>query len=114
MKYSACLTALLTASFGGCVMGSNYTPPASDLEVAWNQRDASLIKGSEAKLNIAWWKQFHDPQLNALIETAYSQNLGLRTSALRILESRAILGIAQGNMLDTPVAPAQPSPVAHK
>lgn len=99
MKYSALLPVILPGLFGSCTMlGPDYTEPVSNLEVAWNQHDASLIKGQRSKVNISWWKQFHDPQLNELVETAYGQNLGLRTAALRILESRAILGISRGNM----------------
>jgi NodT family efflux transporter outer membrane factor (OMF) lipoprotein len=36
--------------------------------------------------------------LNELIETAYSQNLSLQVAGLRILEARAQLGIAVGNL----------------
>lgn len=80
------------------MLGPNYSEPISDLETEWNEHDASLAKGGGAKVNMAWWTQFNDPQLNQLIEAAYSQNLGLRVAALRILESRAILGVSHGNM----------------
>jgi len=99
MKYSALLLATLPAFLGSCMIGPNYSEPISELEAAWNEHDATLARGSNSKVNIAWWTQFHDPTLNKLVESAYSQNLGLRVAALRILESRAILGISQGNML---------------
>jgi len=98
MKYSALFLATLPAFLGSCMIGPNYSEPLSDLEKAWNEHDASLVQGSNSKINLAWWTQFHDPTLNQLVESAYSQNLGLRAAALRILESRAILGISQGNM----------------
>lgn len=41
-----------------------------------------------------WWRQFNDPVLNGLIETAREENPSLRIAGLRILESRAQLGIA--------------------
>ncbi|MGB5541320.1 MAG: efflux transporter outer membrane subunit, partial [Gammaproteobacteria bacterium] len=41
-----------------------------------------------------WWRHFNDPVLNRLIELAKEQNPSLRIAGLRILESRAQLGIA--------------------
>lgn len=99
MKYSVLTLAALPFLLGSCMIGPNYSEPVSDLEATWNEHDASLRKGSNSKLNIAWWTQFNDPTLNQLVESAYSQNLGLRVAGLRILESRAILGISHGNML---------------
>ena len=98
MKYSALLLATLPAFLGSCMVGPNYSEPISELEAAWNAHDATLAKGSNSKVNIAWWTQFNDPTLNQLVESAYSENLGLRVAALRILESRAILGISHGGM----------------
>ena len=99
MKHPSLLLAAAPLLLASCVMtGPDYTTPPTNLEVTWDQQDGSLLTGSRAKVNIAWWQQFDDPQLNMLVEKAYSQNLGLRTAALRILESRALLGIAEGNM----------------
>jgi len=41
-----------------------------------------------------WWHLFDDPVLNGLIDEARRENPGLRIAGLRILESRAQLGIA--------------------
>jgi NodT family efflux transporter outer membrane factor (OMF) lipoprotein len=98
MKYSVLTLVALPFLLGSCIIDPNYSELSSDLEASWNEHDASLMKGSKSKLNIAWWTQFNDPTLNQLVESAYSQNLGLRVAALRILESRAILGISYGNM----------------
>jgi len=45
-----------------------------------------------------WWQVFNDPALNRLIEVARQDNLSLRIAGLRILESRAQLGIAGSNL----------------
>ena len=45
-----------------------------------------------------WWGVFKDPILNDLICTAYHQNLTLREAGFRVLEARAQLGIAVGNI----------------
>ena len=43
-----------------------------------------------------WWKVFNDPILDELIETAIQENPSIQIAGLKILESRAVLGIATG------------------
>ncbi len=45
-----------------------------------------------------WWKAFNDPKLDRLIDTAYRENLNLRLAGVRVLEARAQLGIATGQL----------------
>ena len=45
-----------------------------------------------------WWTLFDDPALNRLIEQVREANPSLRIAGLRILESRAQLGIARSNL----------------
>src|SRR5262249_23068365 len=45
-----------------------------------------------------WWRVFRDPALDALIETAYRQNISLREAGTRILAARAQRGIAVGEV----------------
>jgi NodT family efflux transporter outer membrane factor (OMF) lipoprotein len=56
--------------------------------------DAS-VKSEEAE-HRDWWAVFNDPALTRLIELAYKQNLTIQTAGVRVLESRARLGIAIG------------------
>lgn len=81
-----------------CMVGPQYVEPVAPIDSSWDMKDSSLAKGTKSKVDLSWWKQFNDPQLNQLVESAYSENLSLRSAALRILESRAILGISHGNM----------------
>jgi len=54
-------------------------------------------EGSRSDRSIAqWWKTFHDPTLNRLVEKTYAQNLDLKSAGLRILQARAALGISEG------------------
>ncbi|MDD4955094.1 MAG: efflux transporter outer membrane subunit, partial [Candidatus Omnitrophica bacterium] len=46
----------------------------------------------------SWWKTFNDPVLDSLIDKAYKENLSLRMAAMRVLEARTQLGIAQGEL----------------
>jgi len=52
-------------------------------------------QGTEFSL---WWSVFDDPVLDSLVATAYEQNLPLQIAGLRILEARAQLGVATGNL----------------
>lgn len=45
-----------------------------------------------------WWQIFNDPGLNRLLETAQRENPSLHIAGLRIIESRAILGIADSSL----------------
>jgi multidrug efflux system outer membrane protein len=56
---------------------------------------------SNAKFQAAWWKQFHDPTLDALIQHAAANNLDLRIAVARLHESRALLSNAKSNQLPT-------------
>ncbi len=85
------LTALMINS--GCTpLGPNFEgftkPPIPD---KWKN------EGVKNEKEIAkWWKTFDDPTLDTLIKKAYSQNLDLKSAGLRIIQSRAILGINEG------------------
>jgi NodT family efflux transporter outer membrane factor (OMF) lipoprotein len=43
-----------------------------------------------------WWTAFDDPVLTRLVHEAYEQNLSLRAAGLRVIQARAIRGIAVG------------------
>jgi NodT family efflux transporter outer membrane factor (OMF) lipoprotein len=45
-----------------------------------------------------WWRSFHDPVLNRLVETAYAQNVTLQLAGTRVLEARAKLNATIGNL----------------
>jgi outer membrane protein TolC len=45
-----------------------------------------------------WWRAFKDPALDRLIDTAYRENLNLRRAGVRVLEARAELGVAVGEL----------------
>jgi len=97
------ITLLLAASLtiSGCtVLGPDYEEP----EVTWlDDWRTTVYPTAEGKLEEQanslqlWWHLFKDPVLNELIDTAYKNNLSLRIAGLRVLESRAVLGIAGSN-----------------
>ncbi|MEA3469191.1 MAG: efflux transporter outer membrane subunit [Thermodesulfobacteriota bacterium] len=102
MKLSKfCFSSILVVSalsFSACTMlGPDFQPPEPEMAENWTVASADFKKLSKEE-NIEWWKLFNDPHLDALIQTAYAQNLSLRTAGLRILESRAFLGLVKGNI----------------
>lgn len=82
----------------GCKVGPNYGRPKAPVASEWIDYADPRVKSEEQDLS-AWWTVFNDATLNALIQTAYQQNLTLREAGARILEARAQLGIAAGNLL---------------
>ncbi len=81
----------------GCIkLGPDFVKPKAPLDEKWIETDNPQIKTEPAE-KIDWWSVFSDPVLNSLVETGYRQNLSLQIAGIRILESRARLGIAVGS-----------------
>jgi NodT family efflux transporter outer membrane factor (OMF) lipoprotein len=81
----------------GFKVGPNYVRPAAPIAPEWIDSDESRLKNEPAQ-DCAWWQVFNDPRLNGVVETAYAQNLDLRTAGTRILEARAQRNIAVGTL----------------
>ncbi|MCC6125710.1 MAG: TolC family protein [Pirellulales bacterium] len=100
--------AALVSLFGGCTtpqeyfrnafkVGPSYGPPAAPLPKQWIDADDKRLQQCDADLS-CWWGVFNDPLLNRLIVNAYRQNLTLRQAGYRVLQARALRGIAAGNI----------------
>ena len=86
------ITLLLISSSGCTKVGPDYVKAKEvTLPTAW---ESELPKSEHNITN--WWKRFHDPTLDKLVEKSYEQNLDLRSAGLRILQARAALGISEG------------------
>lgn len=83
----------------GCVtVGPDYKQaslPAPKLQ----NIDAS--RESLAPFQVRWWKQFGDPVLDALIESAGRDNLDLKEARARLREARAYVSGAESNQIPT-------------
>jgi NodT family efflux transporter outer membrane factor (OMF) lipoprotein len=85
----------LVLALVGCAVGPNFATPPSPVAATWLEwRNKSLKTGSQEYGN--WWRVFHDPKLDRLIELAYAQNLTLLSAGTKVLQARAVLGIAVG------------------
>jgi NodT family efflux transporter outer membrane factor (OMF) lipoprotein len=80
-----------------CTMvGPEYVRPDSPLGPDWYEADRARYD-TKAEQQVLWWQSLGDPVLNELIDIAHRQNNSLKIAGLRVLESRAQLGIAIGN-----------------
>jgi len=109
---------LFAAVSSSCTVGPNYNKPLVVEPTVYRGAAAEL----SAKPDVAsfgdqkWWDVFEDEALQTLIRAALEQNYDVRIAATRILEARALLGIAQADQLPEGTASAsvfsQRSPAA--
>ena len=98
MKPNHLLMLILLASIaGGCAVGPDYQRPAVNTPAHWSE---PLVGGeTNALVSLAgWWKNFHDPELDSLIDRAVQSNLNLRIAQVRVQEARAEYGIAAASL----------------
>jgi outer membrane protein TolC len=93
---NTCWPAVACLLVVGCAtVGPDYERPAVEVADTWRDiKEEPLTE--EWNAHAAWWTAFDDPDLTRLVEQAYGQNLGVRGAAVRILEARALLGVARG------------------
>ena len=78
-------------------VGPNYHTPHADVADHWIDATDKRLSSDEPDLS-QWWTTFNDQQLNNLIQCAVQQNLTLKEACFRIIEERAALAIAVGNL----------------
>lgn len=98
----AALTLAAAATLSACMIGPDFQRPPAKLATHWTDTAApgttppSTNEAATEQQQRDWWQVFDDPTLTQLIETAYQQNLTLQAAGVRVLQSRAQLGIALG------------------
>jgi len=89
----------LLLMLSGCTMlGPDFQTPEAQVPETWGEQDNELFQKPSKEESIAWWTQFNDPVLDKLVQTAYAQNLTLRSAGIRIMEARAQLGRVKGQI----------------
>jgi NodT family efflux transporter outer membrane factor (OMF) lipoprotein len=81
----------------GFKVGPNYQTPPAATAPDWIDAADQRVRRDSDDLS-RWWTVFHDPVLDGLIDGTYRQNLTLRQAGERVLQARAQLGIARGNL----------------
>jgi NodT family efflux transporter outer membrane factor (OMF) lipoprotein len=87
---------LLALACSGCMVGPDYESPAVSTASKYLEANEPSVD-TKRQENEAWWRVFHDPILDRLIQTAYKQNLTLVAAGTRVLQARAELGVAIGD-----------------
>lgn len=83
----------------GCAIGPDFKKPENPYGEKWSDAPkTSQLNASEPAETDSWWQNFNDPVLNELISQANQQNLTLKIAGLRVLEAKAIRGVAVGNL----------------
>ncbi|RUO21782.1 efflux transporter outer membrane subunit [Aliidiomarina haloalkalitolerans] len=84
-----------TLFLSGCTMGPDYQSTETELSEEWISSfpsEAELTRELQQ-----WWQQYQDPNLNALVERALTDNLSLQVQLARIEQARAELGFENAN-----------------
>src|SRR5208337_3224362 len=92
----ASLSVLVALLLSGCLVGPSYVRPAVATESAWLESGNPAVRVEPAQTR--WWEVFSDPTLVRLVETAYAENLSLRSAGLRVVEAQARRAIAIGTL----------------
>lgn len=82
----------------GCTVGPTHTSPPPYAPQAWTESLDPGMTADAADLR-AWWRSFHDPTLDALVDRALAGSLDLRDAAARVRESRALRGVTAAERL---------------
>src|SRR5262249_28154569 len=84
-------------AFAGCMVGPDFRQPKAMVSAYWlESRDAWVSTDSATYRDCV--RAFNDPVLDRLVEQAYRDNLTLQGAGVRVLQARAQLGIAIGEI----------------
>jgi NodT family efflux transporter outer membrane factor (OMF) lipoprotein len=85
----------------GCAVGPDYCPPTPVLQDRWEEADPEPMSATGPARLAEWWKEFHDPLLDSLIDQAVNSNLELAEATQRIARFRAEQAATTAGFLPT-------------
>ena len=83
---------LITAAF---LAGCSFRPDMPNVDTNFT----STYTFETSDIRDLWWKEFHDENLNALVESALEKNTDLRIAYLNLEKAKASLGVAEADLL---------------
>jgi NodT family efflux transporter outer membrane factor (OMF) lipoprotein len=96
------------ALLGGCMVGPSLRKPQTAMPAHWAKSaqsrpgttaSAAIRKVTSAPAHLArWWENFHDPELNSLIQEEAHSNLTLQEATEQIIQSREIRDATAANL----------------
>jgi multidrug efflux system outer membrane protein len=94
------LPILLASLLAGCTVGPDYHPPKVAAPAQWvSPQPGRETNGAAAET--AWWKSFHDAELNSLVIRAAQSNLNLHAALARVREARAAARVVSADFSPT-------------
>lgn len=81
---------MLTAFICGCASSGDFKKPQVDVPTAWR-----LDSQGTGVVDSAWWEQFKDPTIIALIQEGLTNNQDIRIATARIKEYYGRLGVVR-------------------
>jgi outer membrane protein, multidrug efflux system len=96
------LVLVVAAALAGCAVGPNYRQPQTQVAAQF----AGTANGPYASTDEQpeFWRQFNDPELDALIADSLSANHDLRIAQAHLMEARALRRQAQFDLAPTVTA----------
>ena len=88
------LTLASILPLGGCEVGPDYHAPSFDAPSIWHE--SKPAESAQRDKNVAWWQDFDDPALNALVDKALAGNEDLKIAVARVVEARGLRDSAAG------------------
>ena len=73
----------------GCAVGPDFQRPDNQLPATWSFSKHRAEPASSPAALAGWWRRFHDPKLNALVEQAVTANLDVKQAVARLSQARA-------------------------
>jgi len=89
MTSSPSALALLGLLLAGCSVGPDFHRPDNRLPTSWSFSKHQTAPAANPADLAHWWRRFHDPKLNWLVEQAVSANLDVKQAAARLRQARA-------------------------
>ncbi len=91
---------VLAGMLAGCTVGPDYHPPKTAAPAQWVSPQAAGETNAPAA-DAAWWKSFHDAELDSLVVRAAQSNLNLRAAVARVREARAAARVVAADLSPT-------------
>ena len=89
-------TAIIASVLAGCDVGHDYQRPSLDLPPAYR---ATPETAASVWPSTDWWKGFHSPDLDTLIDAARAQNFDIAAAMARVRQADAQVRIAGAPLL---------------
>lgn len=93
MKRNLYTVSLVAFMLGGCSLSPELNVPQTQFPAAYR----SDVKVQTAYVDAAWWSNYHDAKLSALIEEAIQNNYDLQSAMANISLARAALSSSTSN-----------------